>query len=222
MNGAQPCDTAEILTNVNFDLNAICTTHGSAYGSYCSAWPPDRASLPPDSTAWCYVDRDQCADSKTSDYFSPHHYYSFLVCAPSLSPDAVGILHYGERCSEDCHGVQGPCTWCGAGYCCSWNGLDTSNGCEGGGVVGMNWHVCSPAPPTPMPPTKAPRDPCKDDDAAFATKYGHLVGGNTCAHAQEIGGSWICAVEPAVAVMCPVTCQVGCAAPTVSPATAEQ
>ena len=55
-----------------------------------------------------------------------------------------GIQHEGEDCWAGCNSAQGPCSWCGDGYCCRYGWDDISNGCDGTiGVEGLEQHVCS-------------------------------------------------------------------------------
>ena len=50
------------------------------------------------------------------------------------------VLHAGEDCWTGCNQVQGPCAWCGTGYCCRLAWSDTSNGCDGS--IGGSGHTC--------------------------------------------------------------------------------
>ena len=57
------------------------------------------------------------------------------------------VDNYGVECWDQCGGVQGPCSFCGIGYCCRndafWD--DTSNGCDGStGIPGRWGHVHFP------------------------------------------------------------------------------
>ena len=59
------------------------------------------------------------------------------------------VDNYGVECWDQCGGVQGPCSFCGIGYCCRndafWD--DTSNGCDGStGIPGRWGHVCALPP----------------------------------------------------------------------------
>ena len=61
-----------------------------------------------------------------------------------LSP-LVELENEGKDCWIECHGLQGPCAWCGSkGFCCTkktdWT--DTSNGCDGS-FGGETRHECA-------------------------------------------------------------------------------
>jgi len=43
--------------------------------------------------------------------------------------DPNAMLHKGEPCENHCN-AQGPCAWCGIGFCCKKNYWDKSGGCD--------------------------------------------------------------------------------------------
>ena len=58
------------------------------------------------------------------------------------------VDHFGEDCYSDCNERQGPCNWCGDGYCCRKDWYDPANGCDGKhGISGLDYHVCVAGPP---------------------------------------------------------------------------
>jgi len=60
-----------------------------------------------------------------------------------VSAAAVTLLNPGANCWEGCNRRQGPCAWCGIGYCCrkGWHG----NGCNGS-IGGGGYHACVSRP----------------------------------------------------------------------------
>lgn len=52
------------------------------------------------------------------------------------------VQNFGQDCWDSCNSQQGPCDFCGSGYCCRLAWHDTSNGCDGEmGITGRG-HVC--------------------------------------------------------------------------------
>jgi len=67
------------------------------------------------------------------------------VCGALTAPV---VENYAVPCYSACGSQQGPCSFCGAGYCCRLGFADTSNGCDGSvGIQGIEGHACS-LPPT--------------------------------------------------------------------------
>ena len=56
----------------------------------------------------------------------------------------AGKINVGKPCGIECT-AQGPCEFCGTGYCCQKGFNDKSNGCNGL-IGGSNAHTCVPAP----------------------------------------------------------------------------
>ncbi len=66
------------------------------------------------------------------------------VCG-AVTPSAVA--NWGLPCYNECGQSQGPCSYCGAGYCCRLGFEDTSNGCDASIGFASDGHRCGLPPP---------------------------------------------------------------------------
>ena len=59
------------------------------------------------------------------------------------------MRNLGKVCWDMCNQQQGPCSYCGNGFCCRKLYEDTKNGCDGT-IGGEEKHVCVGSPGTLM------------------------------------------------------------------------
>ena len=64
------------------------------------------------------------------------------VCAPV--PNLNELRNAGKDCWRGCGRQQGPCDWCGSGFCCRKGWWDKRNGCDGSIGEDGKGHVCAP------------------------------------------------------------------------------
>jgi len=75
-----------------------------------------------------------------------------LMCVRAFDPS---LKNANKPCWFQCSKRQGPCSFCGSGYCCRRGFADTSNGCDP--TIGTNphHHLCAAAPVVTCFPTSA-------------------------------------------------------------------
>lgn len=78
------------------------------------------------------------------------------------------VANHGLDCWDQCGAAQGPCSFCGIGYCCRYGWEDTSNGCDGSVGIPEAGHVCSHPPPS---------SPCQ---SCVPGKYSASIGNDPC------------------------------------------
>merc|ERR1711865_364019 len=104
---------------------------------------------------------------------------------PGNNQNARGLKRVGEDCWDGCNNQQGPCDWCGTGYCCRLGWSDHSNGCDGSiGMVVTDRseprHVCS----------KAPNGACADEKASGGEAWTDSAGSNCAFYKRMAEYSW--------------------------------
>lgn len=132
------------------------------YGhNYCLPWSPTRDPEGDESEAACKARCSMTSSCSAITFYQPSSSWIveldshrqtthrqgcslFESCATTRVSSAQGKVYKkrppglrngGNPCIKPCGGVQGPCTWCGSGYCC--RSGEAGLGCDGisGGAV---------------------------------------------------------------------------------------
>ena len=141
-------------------------------------------------------------------------------CIQGLDYDGMWLENSGLNCWNQCNGIQGPCDWCGSGYCCRSGWHDISNGCDGI-IGGAHGHQCVSPPayagrapftrtperatlirwrrfdmdPPPSPPPESPETPPAQDSIigdAVDEDDGTARGSSTAATVGGVVGCCVC------------------------------